>query len=83
MRSCPKIVSNVSTRQKARWMMKRKRRTNPRKHNYFDKVMKIGKDTPRGEVVVVNVYHDDWCAIYHGGEYCNCQPDVKVRKDTR
>ena len=32
-----------------------------------------------GEVTVVDVYHDDDCAIWQGGP-CDCQPVVKARK---
>jgi hypothetical protein len=33
----------------------------------------------RGEAYLVDVAHDDWCAIYHG-EPCNCDPDIVNRE---
>jgi len=41
----------------------------PRKHNYYKKLMKLvaqGK-LPRKGIGLVDVYHDDWCRIYQGG----------------
>lgn len=29
----------------------------------------------RGEFLMVDVAHDDWCAIYQGGP-CDCDPDI-------
>ena len=45
--------------------------------NYMKKVIKvIEKATAKKPGVYhVNIYHDDWCACYRGGE-CNCNPDV-------
>jgi hypothetical protein len=28
-----------------------------------------------GQLKQINIYHDDWCAIFHGGA-CNCNPEV-------
>ena len=44
--------------------------------NYRKKM--IGLDLPP-EVYHQDVYHDDWCAIYKGGQ-CNCNPDIRIRK---
>ena len=49
----------------------------PQKHNYYAKLMALieeGKIKP-GDVNLVRIFHDDWCAIYEGG-WCNCDPDV-------
>jgi hypothetical protein len=50
----------------------------PRKHNYFEKLIKLVEE---GKVIPglseVAVYHDDWCAVYRGG-YCDCDPEVKI-----
>ena len=35
-----------------------------------------------GEVVHVDVYHDDGCPALDGG-VCNCESDVRVRGDPR
>nr|MBC7245426.1 hypothetical protein [Chloroflexota bacterium] len=29
----------------------------------------------------VDVYHDDWCAIFRGG-WCNCDPWIRVHEGT-
>lgn len=29
----------------------------------------------------IDIFHDDWCAIFKGGE-CNCNPDVLLRPET-
>jgi hypothetical protein len=55
-------------------------RIDPRKHNYYRKVMELVErgELPPDRVSEVDVYHDDWCRIYHGG-YCNCNPEVRLR----
>jgi len=54
--------------------------TDPRKHNYYKKLMKLVAQgqVPRGRLADVDIYHDSWCRIYGGG-YCNCDPEVKLR----
>jgi hypothetical protein len=52
----------------------------PRKHNYYKKLMELleqGK-LPPGRVTDVDICHDDWCRIYRGG-YCDCDPEIKLR----
>ena len=52
----------------------------PMKHNYFKLLKKLfdqGK-IPTMSLLWVDIYHDDWCAIYRG-MYCNCEPDIKLR----
>jgi hypothetical protein len=55
----------------------------PEKHNYMRKLMKM---IEKGELPHtartandVDVYHDDWCAVLGGG-YCDCDPDIRVRR---
>jgi hypothetical protein len=36
-------------------------------------------ETPSVGLSDVDIAHDDWCAVYTGG-YCNCDPDIRVRK---
>jgi hypothetical protein len=52
----------------------------PREHNYLRKLRAM---QARGELSVgvsdVEVAHDGWCRIYRGG-YCNCDPEIRVRK---
>ena len=52
----------------------------PRKHNYYEKVMKLVEEgkIPFDWIMLVDVYHDDWCRIYQG-RYCNCDPEIKLR----
>jgi hypothetical protein len=52
----------------------------PRKHNYYEKLMKLVAqgEVPPGRVSEVDIYHDDWWLIYRGG-YCNCDPEVRLR----
>jgi hypothetical protein len=51
----------------------------PRKHNYFPKLMKFIEQhqLPRGCISNVDICHDDWCRVYRGG-YCNCDPEIKL-----
>jgi hypothetical protein len=49
-------------------------------HNYLKKLWKLhqeGKLDPA--LCKTDIYHDDWCGIYAGG-YCNCDPEIEVRK---
>ena len=52
----------------------------PRKHTYFRTLVELVERgvLPPGLVGVVDVYHDDWCRINHGG-YCNCDPEIRLR----
>jgi hypothetical protein len=54
--------------------------TDPRKHNYYKKLMALvaQAEVARGRLSDVDIYHDAWCHIYRGG-YCNCDPEVKLR----
>lgn len=36
---------------------------------------------PRGQVVHVDVVHDDWCPLLAGNGACTCKPLVTVRRD--
>jgi hypothetical protein len=50
------------------------------KHNYYKKLKKLyeqGK-IPTASLSEVDICHDDWCGI-HSGNYCNCDPDIKLR----
>jgi hypothetical protein len=53
-------------------------RPNPRP-NYrriIEAVLQDGTLSPTpGAVSVINVQHDDWCAIFQG-EPCDCDPDI-------
>ncbi|MBI3410587.1 MAG: hypothetical protein HY040_19800 [Planctomycetes bacterium] len=55
-------------------------RYDPRKHNYFRKLMAHREKYPLapGTIGEVDILHDDWCAIYKGA-YCNCEPEVRER----
>ena len=53
----------------------------PAKHNYMKKLLKLQAEgkLPKVGIHDVSVAHDDWCQVYKGG-YCNCDPDIKLRK---
>jgi hypothetical protein len=49
-------------------------------HNYqkeFRRLVRAGV-LKTGEISLINVVHDDWCAIY-GGSVCDCNPDILDR----
>jgi hypothetical protein len=52
----------------------------PTKHNYYKKILDLYERGWLSGVSLgfVDIYHDDWCGIYRG-QYCNCNPDIKVR----
>jgi hypothetical protein len=52
----------------------------PTRHNYYAKLMKLYAQgqIPTKSLTEVDIYHDDWCAIYRGG-YCNCDPHIRLR----
>lgn len=43
---------------------------------YLLKVLELGRELGPG-VHHVHVFHDEWCAIWHGG-VCSCRPEVKA-----
>jgi len=55
----------------------------PNKHNYMKRIatlQRAGKIPSAPGVYQIDVRHDDWCNIYRGG-YCNCDPEIVLRKD--
>lgn len=56
----------------------------PTKHNYFRKVMALVAEgeLKKGDLAVVDIYHDDWCGI-NRGTYCNCDPDIKLSQSRK
>jgi hypothetical protein len=56
----------------------------PTQHNYMKKLLQLqgeGK-LPKVGLQDVDVFHDGWCELYKGG-YCNCDPDIQLRKPPR
>ncbi|MCI0464975.1 MAG: hypothetical protein L0Z62_49265 [Gemmataceae bacterium] len=53
----------------------------PRKHNYYRKLIELFEQSKHSAELLqeVDIYHDDWCDIYRGG-YCNCDPEVELRR---
>lgn len=58
----------------------------PGLHNYQVKFTQMLSD---GELVFapgaaneIDVFHDDWCAIYTGG-LCNCDPEIWPRRSSK
>lgn len=50
------------------------------KHNYQKKIARLiaeGKLNTNIGVHMLNIQHDDWCAIFDGG-LCNCDPDIEL-----
>ena len=47
--------------------------------NYIKKVIEESKkiDFTKPAVHHMDIFHDDWCAIFQG-KPCNCNPDVKL-----
>ena len=43
---------------------------------YLRQVLEHAKDVRPGEVVHVEVRHDNWCGIYEG-RACDCEPEVE------
>lgn len=43
--------------------------------NYKDPTMEETSDLQPGDVLRVEVYHDDSCALWTGGA-CNCDPEL-------
>jgi hypothetical protein len=52
------------------------------KHNYYSKLLALYQrgGIPAASLTEVDIFHDDWCAVYKGG-YCNCDPDVRLRPE--
>jgi hypothetical protein len=59
-------------------------KVDPTKHNYYKKLLLLHEQGKISTVSLteVDVYHDDWCTI-HTGEYCNCDPNIKLRRQLR
>jgi hypothetical protein len=43
---------------------------------YMDALMKLAGNPKQGQIIEVNIQHDDWCAHWKGGA-CNCDFNVK------
>lgn len=56
-------------------------RPDPRPHNYWSMLQALAAQgkAPLGELTRASIYHDDDCAVFEGG-YCNCDPDIVLRK---
>lgn len=53
----------------------------PMKHNYVKKLLQLQREgkLPEPGTAIIDVCHDHWCGI-HKGRYCNCEPEIVVRK---
>ena len=49
-----------------------------RQHNYVAKVEEFIRthNIPRGKLSMIDIAHDEWCAIHKGG-LCNCDPEIR------
>ena len=54
------------------------------KSNYVDQLVKLGIEMSKAAqtpgVHIATVMHDGWCNMLQGGNTCNCNPDIKVKK---
>lgn len=50
--------------------------------NYFPKLIALGQELHAlaPGVYLVNVRHDEWCALLSGRGDCNCDPDVEPER---
>ena len=55
--------------------------TDPKQHNYMKKLLEMQArgELPTAGLSDVDVAHDDWCGV-HTGSYCNCDPEITLRK---
>lgn len=49
-------------------------------HNYLEKELELLGDIAPGTVSDVDVRHDAWCDALRGKGFCNCDPDVTLRR---
>ncbi len=54
----------------------------PARHNYARKLAAMSAagrfDPPPGTVLLTEIRHDDWCAVFRGA-YCDCSPSIELR----
>lgn len=53
----------------------------PSKHNYYKKLVQLHAQgqIPTPSLSLVDIHHDDWCGVFRG-QYCNCDPDIVLRR---
>jgi len=55
-----------------------------RRRDYVERIRKMveaGK-VKQGTVSIANIFHDDWCTIWHTGKCC-CRPRIKIEQVTQ
>ena len=64
--------------------MGHKRTRNSLKRHYLAPVVRLGLSgvLKPGEVARVAVLHDDWCALLRGTGPCDCEPSLRLDRDT-
>ncbi len=50
------------------------------RHHFLIPMLSLMATLPRGQAHTVEVIHDPWCDSYLEGEFCNCDPVVRVRE---
>ena len=50
--------------------------TKPTAPNCLEQLLSIAREVEEGQLVGMQVYHDNWCAMNQGG-VCNCNPEIK------
>lgn len=53
----------------------------PKVHNYIPLLLKLFVEGKIKGFNDVDIRHDDDCSIFNGG-YCDCEPDIVIRKDS-
>jgi hypothetical protein len=56
----------------------RRRREQAKLPRYLPAVLAIGRTLKPGTVQVIEVRHDDWCALLVQGGRCDCNPEVRL-----
>ena len=44
----------------------------------LSELWRAGKLPAGANVHSVDIYHDEWCAVFKG-EACDCEPEIKIR----
>lgn len=55
----------------------------PRQHNYISILLQLFAEGVISGFADVEVRHEDNCDIFNLGGYCNCEPEIVIRKDRK
>lgn len=55
--------------------------------NYLEKLLenvrRVADHIPPGSIAVMNVYHDEDCAMLDGTGPCDCKPTMQVKREDK